>query len=360
MRKAIRDSRLVVADITGQNPNVLHEVGLAQAFGKPLVIITQDHDSEVPFNLRHIRFHRYSLDNLDHLRQIVLRAISRESSPNETLRAMLVPSSLGQPTKDSWFVIAASPLSWKRSSGVRLGANLKYKEVRSVGSESQEGVCTLGYENLRRTASDYVGIRGILQSFGLLYGFDTLPDNLDPEDYNDCVLESPMNLYCIASPKANHWTGFLLAAFHERLRLVPQLRFCANPDSINLRSPRVMIMRGNQELRPDGWEKKKGEDQYAHDFGIIVRGPNPFNPEHMVAVLAGRGSLGTEAACRAFTEPPHIEEIKNRLPRTTDLENHKDPFWVLVSMERNIGDGREEAKLDSLRIEDVQVFKRRS
>jgi DNA-binding MurR/RpiR family transcriptional regulator len=46
--REIRESRVVIADITGKNPNVLHEVGLAQAYGKPLILITQSAPSEAP------------------------------------------------------------------------------------------------------------------------------------------------------------------------------------------------------------------------------------------------------------------------------------------------------------------------
>ncbi len=47
--------------------------------------------------------------------------------------------------------------------------------------------------------------------FGVFYGFDALPKILDSEDFRDNVLEKDMNLYCVASPKANRWTGMVLA-----------------------------------------------------------------------------------------------------------------------------------------------------
>ena len=40
--RRIRDSRVVIADITGNNPNVLNEIGQAQVLGKPLILISQD------------------------------------------------------------------------------------------------------------------------------------------------------------------------------------------------------------------------------------------------------------------------------------------------------------------------------
>jgi hypothetical protein len=55
---AIFNSRIMVADCTGRNPNVFYEIGLAHVLGRPVVLITQDPD-DVPFDLRHIRYIHY-------------------------------------------------------------------------------------------------------------------------------------------------------------------------------------------------------------------------------------------------------------------------------------------------------------
>lgn len=330
--RRIREARLVIADITGGNPNVLNEVGLAQAFGKPLVLMTQDEPINAPFNIRHFQILHYTPDNLPRLQQMVQKALSEATSPSEVLRAMLVPSTLGRPTTESWFVIAASPLSFRRAMG-RKG----------------------GYKKLRRTSSDYAGVRGILQSFGLLFGFDALPDNLDPGDCDDCVLQESMNVYCIASPKANRWTSTLLDEYAKRW--APRLEFRADSTSPDLRNVRVSIFCDGQMVCPLGWSINDEGDRYARDFGVIVRGPNPYHEDRMAAVIAGRSSLGTEAACTAFTTPAAIETIRQRLAGLDiDLENHKQPFWVIVSLQRALGDKKEEAIRESLRIERVERF----
>lgn len=46
----IRNAGLIVADVTGNNPNVLFELGYAYAFNKSVVLITQDRTS-VPFDI---------------------------------------------------------------------------------------------------------------------------------------------------------------------------------------------------------------------------------------------------------------------------------------------------------------------
>ena len=47
-----------MCDVTGRNPNVFYEAGIAHAMGKKVVIITQN-DQDVPFDLRHLRYVRY-------------------------------------------------------------------------------------------------------------------------------------------------------------------------------------------------------------------------------------------------------------------------------------------------------------
>lgn len=221
---------------------------------------------------------RYSPQELNKLAVELEKALKDTTTPNEILRSMFVPSSLGRPTKDSRFVIAASPLSFRRAVG-RSG----------------------GYKSLRRTSSDYVGLRGLMQAFGILYGFEALPDSIDPEDFEDTVRKEAMNLYCVASPKANRWTGLILDKYNELRK--PCICFKADPASKELKNVRVSIFSDKGELFPRGWDFETEGDRYYRDFGLIIRGSNPYHENHMVTILAGRSSLGTEAACMAFTNP---------------------------------------------------------
>ena len=52
---------LIVADLTGSNPNVYYEVGLAHARARPTVLLTQDIDL-VPFDLKPYRVIQYGRD----------------------------------------------------------------------------------------------------------------------------------------------------------------------------------------------------------------------------------------------------------------------------------------------------------
>ena len=56
----VRKAKVLLADLTGKNPNVLYELGLAHAIGKPVVMVTQSLD-DVPFDLRNLRVITYDL-----------------------------------------------------------------------------------------------------------------------------------------------------------------------------------------------------------------------------------------------------------------------------------------------------------
>jgi len=51
----INESSFVIADLTGRNPNVMYEVGIAHTVGRPVMLITQTVE-DIPFDLRHLRY----------------------------------------------------------------------------------------------------------------------------------------------------------------------------------------------------------------------------------------------------------------------------------------------------------------
>ena len=52
--KGIREARIILAELTGRNANVLYELGLAHAIGKEVIIIVNAM-KDVPFDLRDVR-----------------------------------------------------------------------------------------------------------------------------------------------------------------------------------------------------------------------------------------------------------------------------------------------------------------
>jgi hypothetical protein len=63
----ISKADLIIADMTGRNPNVFYEVGYAHALGKITLLLTQDAD-DIPFDLKH-RQHTVYGGSIDLLRK---------------------------------------------------------------------------------------------------------------------------------------------------------------------------------------------------------------------------------------------------------------------------------------------------
>jgi len=87
--EGINRARLIIADLTGRNPNVFYELGIAHTLGKPVIMLTQSMDY-VPFDLRHLRciVYQYKPGSIEKF----------ESALKRTVRRVL-SSSTGEPTQ---------------------------------------------------------------------------------------------------------------------------------------------------------------------------------------------------------------------------------------------------------------------
>ena len=68
-------SAVIVCDLSGKNPNVFYEAGIAHTLGREVVLITQS-DDDVPFDLRSIRHIPYS-NNFEGRPQLVDKVVER-------------------------------------------------------------------------------------------------------------------------------------------------------------------------------------------------------------------------------------------------------------------------------------------
>jgi hypothetical protein len=73
--KLIGTARVVICDLSGKNANVFYEAGIAHTLGKDVILVAQ-HDSDVPFDLRHIRHVRY-LNNEQGLEALATKVTAR-------------------------------------------------------------------------------------------------------------------------------------------------------------------------------------------------------------------------------------------------------------------------------------------
>jgi len=55
---SIYNSKVIIADYSGRNPNVFYEIGIAHTLGKETILITQSL-TDIPFDLRHLRAIEY-------------------------------------------------------------------------------------------------------------------------------------------------------------------------------------------------------------------------------------------------------------------------------------------------------------
>ena len=61
IRDQILESDVILGDITSGNPNVFYELGLANAYGKPIIFLTQDAPKDAPVDIRQFEFIEYNL-----------------------------------------------------------------------------------------------------------------------------------------------------------------------------------------------------------------------------------------------------------------------------------------------------------
>ncbi|HKS40840.1 MAG TPA: hypothetical protein VJX74_09545, partial [Blastocatellia bacterium] len=72
-------AQLIIADLTGMNPNVFYDVGYADALGKTVILLIQQGD-DIPFDLqsqRHINYEGNIIKLRDELIEMV-RALRRD------------------------------------------------------------------------------------------------------------------------------------------------------------------------------------------------------------------------------------------------------------------------------------------
>jgi len=109
----IQDADVVLAEMTGRNPNVFYELGLSHAIGKPVILLSETID-DVPFDLQSLRVIIYDKNDPswgDKLRSSITRSLE------ETLKdsAAAVPAMFrkqvpSQAPEDSEFSMRLSAL----------------------------------------------------------------------------------------------------------------------------------------------------------------------------------------------------------------------------------------------------------
>lgn len=141
----ISKSDVIVADMTGRNPNVFYEVGYAHALNKVVVLLTQKAD-DIPFDLKH-RPHIIYEGSIDKLRSDLRTRLawaieeSRRRGRQEATLYRLGVSFLG--TEVPEISLAAAIPSFSMEMNERELSSTLDLHVRNEGAEASEAISYL-------------------------------------------------------------------------------------------------------------------------------------------------------------------------------------------------------------------------
>jgi hypothetical protein len=95
IQQSIVQADLILCEMSGRNPNVFYELGLAHAIGKPAILISRKHD-DIPFDFRHLRVILYDYTEAgweSKLRDAIKRAAESAAESPDRWPPPLVPGS---------------------------------------------------------------------------------------------------------------------------------------------------------------------------------------------------------------------------------------------------------------------------
>ena len=90
----LKNAQVVIADLTGLNPNVMYELGVAHAFEKKTIVITQDDLITLPFDLKQYRAKKYTTHFAQYTELVKYLKTNLDGGVNDTIE-------YSNPVKDS-------------------------------------------------------------------------------------------------------------------------------------------------------------------------------------------------------------------------------------------------------------------
>ena len=85
IQQSIIEAHLILCEMSGKNPNVFYELGLAHATGRPVILVSRQ-EEDIPFDLRHVRIMLYDPKRKDwkeHLRTAITAAAKAVEENND-------------------------------------------------------------------------------------------------------------------------------------------------------------------------------------------------------------------------------------------------------------------------------------
>ena len=135
----IRDCDIVIADLTGANPNVYYELGVAHTMKKPVILLTQDIEG-LPFDIKSYRVIQYT----DNFVQIKRAKSELEAIANGSLQGTIT---FGNPVVDSIGETIASIVTQTPPDKSKNRNNMpSFAEHENGYSSAEFGVLDFGVE----------------------------------------------------------------------------------------------------------------------------------------------------------------------------------------------------------------------
>jgi chromatin remodeling complex protein RSC6 len=142
-----KQAKIILADLSGKNPNVLYELGLAHALAKPAILVSQTIE-DIPFDLRNLRIIIYD-KNDSNWGKILMKKITNAiketiASPKETIpTAFLETSSVNKtrvtPREKEILELREDLELLKKEMRTNYGRDYKYvNSVNEVLSQKRE------------------------------------------------------------------------------------------------------------------------------------------------------------------------------------------------------------------------------
>lgn len=150
--KKIVESEMILCDISTKNPNVLYELGIRHAFGKPVAII-KDKETEKIFDIQGLRYHEYNeslridtvKNDVEKIKEIILKTHKAKEDDFNSVVSLAMMQSATVPhkkelNKDLQFVLnAINALESKITPSVRVikrSPNVIGDDAVKIGKET--------------------------------------------------------------------------------------------------------------------------------------------------------------------------------------------------------------------------------
>lgn len=325
IERLIQNARFFIADITYARPysyaNIFLELGIAIAFHRPMVLMTQD--DEIPPDVKHLRHMKYdqSEEGKNIAKKTLMSILQKSINPEEKiLRKIFVGPDLAN------YIIYGNA-SQEHISEVFPLVDANYQERLETKSSEASGISLLTMA---------------LQKIGRSMGKEVI-DITSVNGYSaKKTIFAKGNIFVFGGPGAN-------PLFHEAVALAD--RFYSNALDIKYE----IVQGGKKRYYIARAGIKYPEDQYSlycnkKDIGFVMRFPNPMNEKTAITIGAGIRTYGTEGVIKLLVTPSLINKIKI-LPK---LEENIG-FWALIEVAYN-GD---DTNMDTINIIDSEILRTR-